>query len=135
MCVGVFPSVKRCERLLVGRVVKASASRAEDPGFESRLRRFFSGSSHTSLFVCLSVCLFLFAYLFVCLLACLLVGMYVCLSVCCSTSQQHASASQRRICSDNFTCCHTAMKLQIKLSTSPSHSILTPDKPVPALTL
>ena len=28
---------------------KASASRAEDPGFESRLRRdFFSGSSHTS---------------------------------------------------------------------------------------
>ena len=27
---------------LVGRVVKASASRAEDPGFESRLRRDFS---------------------------------------------------------------------------------------------
>ena len=26
---------------LVGRVVKASASRAEDPGFESRLRRLF----------------------------------------------------------------------------------------------
>ena len=35
---------------LVGLVVKASASRAEDPGFESRLRApgFFSGSSHTS---------------------------------------------------------------------------------------
>ena len=35
---------------LVGRVVKASASRAEDPRFESRQRRgvFFSGSSHTS---------------------------------------------------------------------------------------
>ena len=29
--------------LLVGLVVKASASRAEDPGFESRLRRDFSG--------------------------------------------------------------------------------------------
>ena len=28
---------------LVGLVVKASASRAEDPGFESRLRRNFSG--------------------------------------------------------------------------------------------
>ena len=28
---------------LVGPVVKASASRAEDPGFESRLRRDFSG--------------------------------------------------------------------------------------------
>ena len=31
---------------LVGLVVKASASRVEDPGFESRLRRDFSGSSH-----------------------------------------------------------------------------------------
>ena len=34
-----------CRNLLV---VKASASRAEDPGFESCLRRDFSGSSHTS---------------------------------------------------------------------------------------
>ena len=33
---------------LVGLVVKASASRAEDLGFKSRLRRDFSGSSHTS---------------------------------------------------------------------------------------
>ena len=33
---------------LVGQVVKASASGAEDPGFESRLRQNFSGSSHTS---------------------------------------------------------------------------------------
>ena len=33
---------------LVGLVVKAYASRAEDPGLESRLRRDFSGSSHTS---------------------------------------------------------------------------------------
>ena len=33
---------------LVGLVVKASASKAKDPGFESRLRRDFSGSSHTS---------------------------------------------------------------------------------------
>ena len=31
------------EDRLVGLVVKASASRAEDPGFESRLRRDFSG--------------------------------------------------------------------------------------------
>ena len=30
-------------RHLVGLVVKASASRAEDPGFESRLRRDFFG--------------------------------------------------------------------------------------------
>ena len=27
--------------------------------------------------------------------------------VCCLTSQEHASVSQERICSDNFTCCHT----------------------------
>ena len=33
---------------LVGLVVKASASRAEDPGFESRWRRDFAESSHTS---------------------------------------------------------------------------------------
>ena len=33
---------------LAGLVVKASASGAEDPGFESCLRRDFSGSSHTS---------------------------------------------------------------------------------------
>ena len=30
-----------------------------------------------------------------------------CLFVCCLTSQQHASVSQGRICSDNCTCCHT----------------------------
>ena len=29
------------------------------------------------------------------------------LFVGCLTSQQHASVSQGRICSDNFTCCHT----------------------------
>ena len=32
-----------CHDHLVGLVVKASASRAEDPGFESRLCRDFSG--------------------------------------------------------------------------------------------
>ena len=47
---GSLPAVHR----LVGLVVKAYASRAEDPGFESRLRRvlfvffFPPGSSHTS---------------------------------------------------------------------------------------
>ena len=33
---------------LVGLVVKASVSKAEDPGLESRLQRDFSGSSHTN---------------------------------------------------------------------------------------
>ena len=36
-----------CDRL-IGLVVKASASRAEDPGFDSHLRRGFFGWSHTS---------------------------------------------------------------------------------------
>ena len=40
--------VSVCIYRLVGLVVKASASTAEDPGFGSRLRRDFSGSSHTS---------------------------------------------------------------------------------------
>ena len=44
LCRGVRLSSYR----LVGLVVKASASRAEDPGFESRLHRDFSGSNHTS---------------------------------------------------------------------------------------
>ena len=30
-----------------------------------------------------------------------------CLFVGCLTSQQHAGVAQGRICSDNFTCCHT----------------------------
>ena len=42
------PKLPTLEDHLVGLVVKAPASRAEDPGFESRLRRDFSGSSHTS---------------------------------------------------------------------------------------
>ena len=29
---------------------------------------------------------------------------------CCLTSQQHASVSQGRICSDKFTCCHTEIE-------------------------
>ena len=47
----------------------------------------------------------------------------------CLTSQQQASVSQGRICLDNFMCCHT------EISISPSHSILTPGRPAPALTL
>ena len=44
----VVGSIPRTLDGLAGLVVKASASGAEDPGFESRLRRDFSGSSHTS---------------------------------------------------------------------------------------
>ena len=35
----------------------------------------------------------------------------VCLLVGCLTSRQHASVSQGRICSDNFTCCHTEIEV------------------------
>ena len=58
----------------------------------------------------------------------------VCLLVGCLTSQQHASVSQGRICTDNFTCCHTDREAADQTPTSPSHSILTPGPPVPALT-
>ena len=34
-------------------------------------------------------------------------GFMICRLVACLTSQQHASASQGWVCSDNFTCCHT----------------------------
>ena len=34
-----------------------------------------------------------------------------CLLVGCLTSQQHASVSQGRICSDNCTCCHTEIEV------------------------
>ena len=49
-------------------------------------------------------------------LACFLVAvcgcltLFVCLFVGCLTSQQHASVSQGRICTDNFTCCHTEIE-------------------------
>ena len=36
---------------------------------------------------------------------------FVCLFVGCLASQQHASVSQGRICSDNFTCCHTEIEV------------------------
>ena len=60
---------------------------------------------------------------------------FVCLLVACLTSQQQASVSQGRICLDNFTCCHTEIEVADQRSTSPSHSILTPGRPVPVLTL
>ena len=35
----------------------------------------------------------------------------VCWLLACLTSQQQASVSQGRICSDNFTCCHTEIEV------------------------
>ena len=52
----VWPHIKY---RLVGLVVKAAASTAEDPGFESRLRQYFSGSTHTSDFHMYTLCLLL----------------------------------------------------------------------------
>ena len=34
----------------------------------------------------------------------------VCLLAGCLTSQQHASVCQGRVCTDNFTCCHTEIE-------------------------
>ena len=61
-----------------------------------------------------------------------------CLFAACLTSQQHASVSQGRICSDNFTCCHTEIEVAdqpVHLTqsqytdtgpTSPSTNLITP---------
>ena len=54
----------------------------------------------------------------------------------CLTSQQHAIVYLRDGSGQAIGCAATLRyKLQIKLSTSPSHSILTPGQPVPALTM
>ena len=62
----------------------------------------------------------------------------VCLLVGCLTSQQHASVSQGRTCSDIFTCCHTETEVADQTfhltqsqytdtgSTSPSADPITP---------
>ena len=60
-----------------------------------------------------------------CRIACLLVG--------CLMSQQHASVSTDGSAQTSFPAT-PRQKLRIKRSTSPSHSILTPSRPVPALT-
>ena len=48
VCVKLCRQVRPWDSRLAGLVAKASASGAEDPGFESRFRRDFSRSSHTS---------------------------------------------------------------------------------------
>ena len=49
-----------------------------------------------------------------------------CLYHGCLTSQQHASVSQGRVCSDNCTFCHTEIEVAGQ-TFHLSHSILTPD--------
>ena len=44
-------------------------------------------------------------------LQCAHMSQFVCLFLGCPTSQQQASVSQGRICSDNFTCCHTEIEV------------------------
>ena len=53
-----------------------------------------------------------------------------CLLVGCLTSQQHASVSQGRICSDNFTCCRydsTPKESRRKRDSNPGPSALEAD--------
>ena len=52
---------------------------------------------------------------------------------CCHTEIE--AANFRRICSDKFTCCHKMTEVARKISTSPSHRILTSGRPLPALTV
>ena len=57
-------------------------------------------------------------------------GMLVCWLLACLLNNP-AGVSLGRICSNNFKCYHTEIKA---VSVSPSHGILPPDRPVPALT-
>ena len=59
----------------------------------------------------------------------------VCLLVGCLTSQQHASVSQGRICSDNFTCCHTEIDVGDQTFHLNQSQYTDTGQPVPALTL
>ena len=57
-------------------------------------------------------CQFFFLFMFILGLLCEedTKSKVVCLLVGCLSSQQHASVSQGRICTDNFTCCHTEIE-------------------------
>ena len=57
------------------------------------------------------------------------------LFVGCLTSQQHASVSQGRICSDNFTCCHTEIEVADQTFHITQSQYTDMGQPVPALTL
>ena len=95
---------------LVGLVVKASASRAADPGSIPACTKNCPGrviavtEKLASKWLPCQLCM-----------DCLAQGQWLrrwpavpgLLFVGCLTSQQQASVSQGRICSDNFTCCHT----------------------------
>ena len=92
---------------LTGVVVKAPTSRMGDLVFDFCLRPGdLFGSSHTSdLKIGAPVAIKPGTW-------CYRVSTgFVCLLVGCLTSQQHASVSQGRICSDNFTCCHTEIEV------------------------
>ena len=45
------------------------------------------------------------------------------------TSQQHASVSQGRSCSDNYTCCHTDIEFQTFYLTQSQHTDTGPTSP------
>ena len=52
-------------------------------------------------------------------------------SVCCSMSQRHDSVSQGRVCSDNFSCCHTETEVadQTLLLTGSQYTDTGPTSP------
>ena len=128
-CPRVYVSVRQPvdRHRLSGLVVKASSSRATDPGFDYRLRGDFSRPSHTTDFKIGSPVATLpgvrdcrastgTLWSARCLgdiesLICNFNLSVVCLLVGCLTSHQQASVSQGRICSDSFTCCHTEIEV------------------------
>ena len=93
--------------------------------FEVKRKVFYAGTRNLLFFFFLFFSFFFFFYQ----------GLFVSWLLACLTSQQHASVSQGRICSDNFTCCHTEIEVADHLPlrqytdtrpTSPSADPITP---------
>ena len=59
----------------------------------------------------------------------------VCVLVGCLTSQQQASVSQGRICSENLTCCHTEIEVADPTFYLTQSQYTDTGQTIPALTL
>ena len=72
---------------------------------------YIRANSGCSLCTSFGVCVYNI-YISVCACGCVWGG--GCLLVGCLTSQQHANVSQGRICTDNFTSCHTEIEVAVQ---------------------
>ena len=78
----------------------------------SSVRQEKRGNTQLGFVVVVVVCLFFVGFFcFCCCLFDFCLFCCCCCCCCCLTFQQHENVSQGRICSDNFTFCHTEIKV------------------------